>query len=53
MTMWPVSRDVNAPKNDRADLLEPTEDACGAWPASGKVERTNEGDSDCGPTNSE
>ena len=53
MTMWPVSRDVNAPKNDSPDLLEPAEDTCGAWPVSGEVERANEGDADGGPTNSE
>lgn len=53
MTMWPVSRDVNAPKNDHADLLEPTEDACGAWLASGEVERANSGDANDDPTNSE
>lgn len=53
MTMWPVSRDVNAPKNDHANLLERTEDACGAWPAIGEVERANEGDAGRGPANSE
>ncbi len=33
MRMWPISRDVNSPKNDRRDLLDPVEEP--PWPEAG------------------
>ena len=52
MRMWPVSRDVNSPKNDRRDLLEPIPDL--PWPAPGEddVPEANTPDADEEPTNS-
>lgn len=41
MTMWPMSRDVNSPKNDRSDLLDRVDDP-EPWGASNddvRVER--------------
>jgi putative SOS response-associated peptidase YedK len=49
MTMWPVSPDLNSPKNDRPDLLDPIEEPEGD---GGPVKRADEGDADREPTNS-
>ena len=52
MTMWPVSRDVNSPKNDRSDLLERVEDP-EPWPErDGDVESANSADATHEPANS-
>jgi hypothetical protein len=53
MKMWPVSRDVNSPKNDRADLLEATDDPLGPWPTKDDVDRANSPEAAREPTNSE
>jgi len=52
MTMWPVSPKLNSPKNDSPELLEPFEEPEAAA-AEGEVERTNEGEPEREPTNSE
>ena len=50
MTMWPVSPDLNSPKNDRPDLLDPIEEPDeGGEPVGG----ANEGDPAREPVNSE
>ncbi len=50
MTMWPVSPDLNSPKNDRPDLLDPIEEPDeGGEPVGG----ANEGDAAREPVNSE
>lgn len=51
MRMWPVSRDVNSPKNERAELLEPVVDP-EPWPNGGEVVSANSPDADRKPTNS-
>lgn len=51
MTMWPVSRDVNSPKNDRVDLLERVEDPA-PWTGEDDVETANSPDTDREPSNS-
>ncbi|MDQ4134558.1 MAG: SOS response-associated peptidase [Pseudomonadota bacterium] len=50
MTMWPVSPDLNSPKNDRPDLLDPIEEPEGDGEP---VKRADEGDADREPTNSD
>ena len=52
ITMWPVSPKLNSPTNDSPDLLEPVEDP-DEPPISTVVERANEGEPHCEPTNSE
>lgn len=52
MTMWAVSQRLNTPKNDTPDLLEPTEDVCGAWPAHDATDRANSQDAGREPANS-
>jgi putative SOS response-associated peptidase YedK len=51
MRMFRVSKDVNSPKNDTSDLLEPIEDTPSV--DSSEVVRANEGDAAREPTNSE
>jgi putative SOS response-associated peptidase YedK len=50
MTMWPVSPDLNSPKNDRPDLLDPIEEPEGDGEP---VKRADDGDADREPTNSD
>jgi hypothetical protein len=50
MTMWPVSPDLNSPKNDRPDLLDPIEEPQGDGEP---VKRADDGDADREPTNSD
>ena len=50
MTMWPVSPDLNSPRNDRPDLLDPIEEPDeGGEPVGG----ANEGNAAREPVNSE
>jgi putative SOS response-associated peptidase YedK len=50
MTMWPVSPDLNSPKNDRPDLLDPIEEP---EDDGEPVKRADEGEADREPTNSD
>lgn len=49
--MWPVSRDVNSPQNDRPDLLEEADDPV-PWEPAGALEPANSADADREPVNS-
>lgn len=52
MTMWPVSQQVNSPKNDNPGLLDPVEDPF-SWSEVSDVERANSLEAEREPTNSE
>ena len=53
MTMWPVSRRVNTPKNDDEDLIRPVRLPDEAGPAADDVAGANHPEADRKPTNSE